>query len=153
MATPASARTSAASACSWRASAETAPVRTVNRQCSSGLQAVADVAASIAAGFYDVGVAAGVETMTVNPMKWEGGMNPRVASSSAAQSCLIPMGVTSENVAAKWRISRETQDAFSAPALARAAAARRKRTIRPQIVPSSIRRGETRRRGKCLRSS
>lgn len=97
------------------------PVRTVNRQCSSGLQACADVAgeyffvlqlfaytnffcfsAAIKAGYYDVGIAAGVETMTSNPMKWEGGMNPRVASSSDAQSCLIPMGVTSENIAEKW---------------------------------------------------
>ena len=78
------------------------PVRTVNRQCSSGLQACADVAAAIKAGYYDVGIAAGVETMTSNPMKWEGGMNPRVASSSDAQSCLIPMGVTSENVAERW---------------------------------------------------
>ena len=43
---------------------ETVPVRTVNRQCSSGLQAVADVAASISAGFYDVGIAAGVESMS-----------------------------------------------------------------------------------------
>ena len=76
--------------------------RTVNRQCSSGLQACADVAAAIKAGYYDVGIAAGVETMTSNPMKWEGGMNPRVASSSDAQSCLIPMGVTSENVAERW---------------------------------------------------
>ena len=49
-----------------------------------------------------MGIAAGVETMTSNPMKWEGGMNPRVASSSDAQSCLIPMGVTSENIAEKW---------------------------------------------------
>ena len=58
--------------------------------------------AAIKAGYYDVGIAAGVETMTSNPMKWEGGMNPRVASSSDAQSCLIPMGVTSENIAEKW---------------------------------------------------
>lgn len=114
---------------------ETVPVRTVNRQCSSGLQAVADVAASIKSGFYDVGIAAGVETMTSNPMKWEGGMNPRVASSSQAQSCLIPMGITSENVAEKWNITRETQDAFSARSHARAAAARRSGRFDSQIVP------------------
>lgn len=77
-----------------------------------GLQAVADVAAAIQAGYYDVGIAAGVETMTANPMKWEGGVNPRVASSMQAQSCLIPMGMTSENVAEKWSISRETQVRF-----------------------------------------
>lgn len=44
------------------------PVRTVNRQCSSGLQAVADVAAGIKAGYYDIGIAGGVETMSRNPM-------------------------------------------------------------------------------------
>jgi acetyl-CoA acetyltransferase len=78
------------------------PVRTTNRQCSSGLQACADIAAGIKAGYYDMGIGAGVETMTANPMKWEGGINPRIASSSDAQNCLIPMGITSENVAEKW---------------------------------------------------
>lgn len=48
---------------------DTVPVRTVNRQCSSGLQAVADVAAGIKSGYYDIGIAAGVETMSRNPMK------------------------------------------------------------------------------------
>lgn len=96
---------------------ETVPIRTVNRQCSSGLQAVADVAAAIKAGFYDigkrnlcfwkyfiiflynatlylffltihivfllittcnVGIGAGLESMTTNPMSWEGSVNPRV---------------------------------------------------------------------------
>ena len=111
------------------------PVRTVNRQCSSGLQAVADVAAAIQAGYYDVGIAAGVETMTQNPMKWEGGMNPRVASSSQAQSCLIPMGITSENVAERWRISREAQDTVAARSHARAAAAQKSGRFDSQIVP------------------
>jgi hypothetical protein len=46
-------------------------VRTVNRQCSSGLQAIADVAAAIKAGFYTIGLAGGVETMSANPMAWE----------------------------------------------------------------------------------
>jgi acetyl-CoA acetyltransferase family protein len=114
---------------------EEVPVRTVNRQCSSGLQAVADVAAAIRAGYYDVGVAAGVETMTKNPMKWEGGANPRVASSSAAQSCLIPMGVTSENVAERWNISREAQDSVAARSHARAHAARESGRFDSQIVP------------------
>eukprot|EP00740_Mantoniella_antarctica_P005397 CAMPEP_0181361596 /NCGR_PEP_ID=MMETSP1106-20121128/7408_1 /TAXON_ID=81844 /ORGANISM="Mantoniella antarctica, Strain SL-175" /LENGTH=425 /DNA_ID=CAMNT_0023475195 /DNA_START=366 /DNA_END=1643 /DNA_ORIENTATION=+ len=111
------------------------PVCTVNRQCSSGLQAVANVASAIQAGFYDVGIAAGVETMTANPMKWDGGMNPRVASSMQAQSCLIPMGITSENVAEKWAISRETQDSFAARSHARAAAAQRSGRFDSQIVP------------------
>ena len=62
------------------------------RQCSSGLQAVADVAAAIKAGFYTIGIGAGVETMSQNPMAWEGGVNPRVAESQNAQNCLVPMG-------------------------------------------------------------
>ncbi|KAL7219955.1 hypothetical protein ACSBR2_012921 [Camellia fascicularis] len=57
---------------------ETVPIRTMNRQCSSGLQAVADVAAAIKAGFYDIGIGAGLESMTANPMAWEGSVNPRV---------------------------------------------------------------------------
>lgn len=76
------------------------------RQCSSGLQAIADVAAAIKAGYYTVGLAAGVETMSANPMAWEGGINPRVEEFPKAQGCLMPMGVTSENVAAAFGVSR-----------------------------------------------
>jgi acetyl-CoA acyltransferase 1 len=78
---------------------ETVPVRTVNRQCSSGLQAVADVAAAIKAGFYDIGIGAGLESMSVNSVGWEGQVNPRVIELQKAQDCLLPMGITSENVA------------------------------------------------------
>ena len=110
-------------------------VRTVNRQCSSGLQACADVAASIKAGYYECGIAAGVETMTANPMKWEGGFNPRVASSLDAQNCLIPMGVTSENVAERWGITREAQDTMAARSHARAASARASGRFKNEIIP------------------
>lgn len=111
------------------------PVRTVNRQCSSGLQACADVAASIKAGYYECGIGAGVETMTANPMKWEGGFNPRVASSLDAQNCLIPMGVTSENVAERWGITREAQDTMAARSHARAANARATGRFKNEIIP------------------
>ena len=111
------------------------PTRTTNRQCSSGLQACADIAAGIKAGYYDVGIGAGVETMTANPMKWEGGFNPRVASSSDAQNCLVPMGVTSENVAEKFGISREAQDTMAARSHARAANARASGRFKEEIVP------------------
>lgn len=66
-----------------------------DRQCSSGLQAVADVAAAIKAGFYTVGLAGGVEAMSQTPMAWEGGVNPRAAQNKKAMSCLIPMGMQS----------------------------------------------------------
>jgi hypothetical protein len=59
---------------------------------SAGLQAIAQVAASIRAGFYTVGIAGGVESMTTNPMAWEGAINPRVTESQSAQDCLLPMG-------------------------------------------------------------
>ncbi|GJY87556.1 zf-CCHC domain-containing protein [Tanacetum coccineum] len=53
-------------------------LRTVNRQRSSVLQAVADVAASIKPGFYDIGIGAGLESMTAYPMAWDRSVNPRV---------------------------------------------------------------------------
>jgi acetyl-CoA acyltransferase 1 len=49
---------------------------------------------------------AGVETMSANPMAWEGGINPGVERFPKAQGCLMPMGVTSENVAAAFGVSR-----------------------------------------------
>ncbi|KAH9288950.1 hypothetical protein KI387_033067, partial [Taxus chinensis] len=88
---------------------EAVPVRTVNRQCSSGLQAVADVVAAIKAGFYDIGIDAGLESMNANPMAWEGSVNPRVESQRQAQDCLLPMGITSENVAERYGVSRRDQ--------------------------------------------
>jgi acetyl-CoA acyltransferase 1 len=111
------------------------PVHTVNRQCSSGLQAIASVAAAIRAGFYTVGIAGGVESMTSNPMAWEGGVNPRVADAPLAADCLMPMGLTSENVAAQYGISRAEQDAFAARSHARAAAARAAGHFKEEIVP------------------
>ena len=61
------------------------------------------------AGFYKVGLAGGVETMSSNPMAWEGGVNPRIKQVPQAASCLMPMGVTSENVAEKFGVDRKTQ--------------------------------------------
>ncbi|GKF24788.1 3-ketoacyl-CoA thiolase 2, peroxisomal, partial [Tanacetum coccineum] len=87
---------------------ETIPVRTVNRQCSSGLQAVVDVAAAIKAGFYDIGIGAGLESMTANPMAWDGSINPRTMAQ--AQDCVLPMGITLENVSQHFIVTRKEQD-------------------------------------------
>ena len=114
---------------------DTVPVHTVNRQCSSGLQAVASVAAAIRAGFYTIGLAGGVESMSTNPMAWEGGINPRVAENEDAQNCLLPMGVTSENVAERYGVGRPEQDGLAARSHARAAAARKSGRFRDEIVP------------------
>lgn len=114
---------------------ETVPVRTVNRQCSSGLQAVADVAASIKAGFYDIGIGAGLESMTANPMAWEGSVNPKTRSLQKAQDCLLPMGVTSENVAQRYGVTREEQDTASVESHRKAAAATASGKFADEIIP------------------
>ncbi|KAL6571327.1 3-ketoacyl-CoA thiolase 2, peroxisomal [Orobanche hederae] len=114
---------------------ETVPVRTVNRQCSSGLQAVADVAAAIKAGFYDIGIGAGLESMTVNPMAWEGSVNPRVKMMAQAQDCLLPMGITSENVAHRFGITRQEQDQAAVESHRKAAAATASGKFKDEITP------------------
>ncbi|KAI3899717.1 hypothetical protein MKW92_022141 [Papaver armeniacum] len=114
---------------------DTVPIRTVNRQCSSGLQAVADVAAAIKAGFYDVGIGAGLESMTVNPMAWEGSINPRASTIKQAQDCLLPMGITSENVAHRFGVTRTEQDQAAVESHRRAAAATAAGKFKDEIVP------------------
>ncbi|KAL8491182.1 hypothetical protein ACS0TY_023001 [Phlomoides rotata] len=114
---------------------ETVPVRTVNRQCSSGLQAVADVAAAIKAGFYDIGIGAGLESMTVNPMAFDGSVNPRVKTMAQAQDCLLPMGITSENVAHRFGVTRLEQDQAAVDSHRKAAAATASGKFKDEIIP------------------
>ncbi|KAK9726762.1 hypothetical protein RND81_05G235600 [Saponaria officinalis] len=114
---------------------ETVPLRTVNRQCSSGLQAVADVAAAIKAGFYDIGIGAGLESMTTDRMDWGGSVNPKVQDFAQAQDCLLPMGVTSENVAHRFGVTREEQDQAAVESHRKAAAATATGKFRDEIVP------------------
>ncbi|KAF3320367.1 3-ketoacyl-CoA thiolase 2 [Carex littledalei] len=114
---------------------ETVPLRTVNRQCSSGLQAVADVAAAIKAGFYDIGIGAGLESMSANSVAWEGSINPKVNTNQKAQDCLLPMGITSENVAQRYGVTREEQDKAAVESHRRAAEARASGKFKDEIVP------------------
>ncbi|CAL0303135.1 unnamed protein product [Lupinus luteus] len=114
---------------------DTVPIRTVNRQCSSGLQAVADVAAAIKAGFYDIGIGAGLESMTATPMGWEGSVNPKAKLFEQAQNCLLPMGITSENVAQRFGVSRQEQDQAAVESHRRAAAATAAGRFKDEIVP------------------
>ncbi|KDO30583.1 hypothetical protein SPRG_04484 [Saprolegnia parasitica CBS 223.65] len=115
----------------------TVPLNSVNRQCSSGLQAFANVAAAIQAGFYDVGLAAGVESMSLTDM---GGSAPDVAwedvyANEGAKSCTVSMGLTSENVAAKYGITRTQQDTLAAASHAKAAAAQAAGRFDAEITP------------------
>ena len=110
------------------------PVMTVNRQCSSGLQAIANVAAAIRAGVYTIGIAGGVESMTSNPMAWEGTINPRVAESQSAQDCLMPMGAWPGRRA--WREGLGGAEAGARPAGSAWAGAARLRCHAYLTLPS-----------------
>ncbi|HVC81445.1 MAG TPA: thiolase family protein [Chloroflexota bacterium] len=99
---------------------------TVNRFCASALQALNMAAQAIGQGAQDVVVAAGVESMTRVPM---GGFNPsyhpKLAQPAAGYPCAyVPMGITAENVAERYGVSREEQDAFALRSHHRALAAR-----------------------------
>eukprot|EP01027_Heterolobosea_sp_BB2_P018891 GEZU01026545.1.p1 GENE.GEZU01026545.1~~GEZU01026545.1.p1 ORF type:complete len:1032 (+),score=419.91 GEZU01026545.1:603-3698(+) len=113
---------------------DSVPIRMVNRLCSSGLQAIADVAASIRSGYYDIGIAAGVESMSTAKMATKMDINPK-AKGNPIMNSYLPMGLTSENVAARFGITREAQDEFAAASYNKAAAAIQKGLFKDEIVP------------------
>lgn len=73
--------------------------------------------------------------MSSNPMAWEGGVNPRISENKQAAGCMLPMGVTSENVAAKFGINRKSQDEFAVKSHRKAAAAQAAGKFKEEIVP------------------
>eukprot|EP00049_Salpingoeca_infusionum_P007326 m.118785 g.118785 ORF g.118785 m.118785 type:complete len:433 (-) comp13664_c0_seq1:147-1445(-) len=94
---------------------ETVPVTTVNRQCSSGLQAIMAIAGAIRTGTIEIGIGAGVESMSLDAMdQVKPEINPRLFSVGSARDCLTPMGVTSDNVAKTYSVTRGQQDEFAA---------------------------------------
>ncbi|MEM8608753.1 MAG: thiolase family protein [Myxococcota bacterium] len=107
---------------------------TINRFCSSGLQAIALGAGSIAAGYNDVVVAGGVESMTMVPMT---GNKPSASPEVMDQypETYTPMGITAENVANKFKVSREQQDEFAATSHEKAIAAIQRGAFEDEIVP------------------
>lgn len=114
---------------------ETVPLSAVNRQCSSGLQAVANIAGGIRNGSYDIGMACGVESMSLSKRGNPGNISSRLLESDKARDCLIPMGITSENVAERFGISRQKQDAFALASQQKAASAQSRGCFRAEIVP------------------
>ncbi|MDP9150258.1 MAG: thiolase family protein [Myxococcota bacterium] len=110
-----------------------ASAMTINRFCSSGLQAIAIAAGAIATGAHDVVVAAGVESMTMVPMTG----NKLSASPEAMRRCpdvYVPMGLTAENVAKRFGVSRAEQDAFAMRSQQKAAAAQKAGVFDDEIV-------------------
>jgi acetyl-CoA acyltransferase 1 len=115
---------------------ETVPITTVNRQCSSGLQAFANVAAAIRSGLYDIGIAAGVESMTKSDMMGAvGDLNEKVFENKLASQCLNTMGQTSENVAKEFKIPRKVQDELAVRSHKLATEAIKSGRFKDEIVP------------------
>jgi acetyl-CoA acyltransferase len=112
----------------------TVPGQTVNRFCSSGLQTVANAAERIMAGFADVIVAGGVESMSAVPMS---GHTPRPHPRTVFEqpSLYTPMGSTAEIVATRYGVSREKQDAFALSSHQKALAAIEAGRFADEIVP------------------
>jgi acetyl-CoA acyltransferase len=111
---------------------------TVNRYCSSGLQTIALAADRIATGGADVIVAGGLETMSMIPM---GGnkIRPNPAIVDSYPDYYLNMGLTAENLANKYEISREESDAFSLRSHRRAVAAVTSGKFKDEIVPVTVR--------------
>jgi len=124
------------------------PALTLNRLCGSGLQAVITAAQAIMLGDADMAVAGGAENMSRSPysspaMRWGARMNDTTLVDMMVAALSDPfddchMGVTAENIAKKWEISREDQDALAVESHKRAAAAIEKGYFKDQIVPIEI---------------
>ncbi|HOG18081.1 MAG TPA: thiolase family protein [Syntrophales bacterium] len=124
---------------------------TVNRFCSSGLQAIADATAKIRAGWMDVAIAGGIETMSHIPMggalfrphpDWGWGTMPNT---------YVSMGVTAENVAANYKISREDQDKFGVESNRRAYEAIKAGKFKGEIIPIKAWKYKKAKNGKRIR--
>ena len=106
---------------------------TINRFCSSGLQAIADATAKIQAGWSDVIIAGGCETMSHIPM---GGSQFRPDPDWGNRpNTYVSMGITAENVAAKYNVSREDQDKMGVESNRRATEAIKTGKFKEEIVP------------------
>jgi acetyl-CoA C-acetyltransferase len=124
------------------------PALTLNRLCGSGLQAVVSAAQSIILDDADAAVAGGAENMSRSPylattMRWGARMNDTKLVDAMVGALSDPfddchMGITAENVAKRWEISREDQDALAVESHKRAVAAIDAGRFRDQIMPVEV---------------
>lgn len=125
------------------------PGQTVNRFCSSGLQAIATAAYEIMVGGAEVMIAGGVEFMSQVPiMGLTPSPNPYLVEHNP--QAYISMGLTAENVAERFGISREEQDRFALLSHQKAAKAIREGKFKEEILPIPAKIKETNREGKVL---
>ncbi|MBM4246176.1 MAG: acetyl-CoA C-acetyltransferase [Deltaproteobacteria bacterium] len=129
----------------------------INKACGSGLKAVANAAAGVLLGEYDVALAGGMESMSNAPhllQKARYGyrlghgelLDSMISDGLSCPITHVHMGITAENVAAKYEISRAEQDEFAALSQAKAAAAQANGKFRAEIVPVEVpgkKKGET----------
>ena len=115
----------------------TVPAITINRFCSSGLQAIAYAAQGIMLGHTDTAIAGGAESMSLIPMAGHV-IRPNVKLAETAPEYYMGMGHTAEEVAKKYGISREDQDAFAVRSHQKAAKAIKDGKFVDEIVPVDV---------------
>ena len=118
---------------------DTVPGVTINRFCSSGLQAVAMAADRIRLGEDDLMLAGGTESMSMVPMMGHKvAMNPAIFANDEDRAIAFGMGITAEKVAERWKVSREQQDAFAVESHCRALAAIAAGEFKDEISPFQL---------------
>jgi acetyl-CoA acyltransferase len=117
----------------------TVAAQTINRFCSSGLQAVAMAADQIRLGNADLMLAGGTESMSMVPMMGNKvAMSPEVFAKNENVAIAYGMGITAEKVAEEWKVSREDQDAFALASHQKAIAAIQAGEFRSEISPYEV---------------
>ena len=125
---------------------------TINRFCSSGLQSIADATAKIRAGWSEVMIAGGCETMSHIPMGGNTARpNPDWSYDGSMPMVYVSMGVTAENVAANYNISREDMDKFGLESNRRAYEAIKAGKFKEEIVPITAYKYKILKNGKRVR--
>ncbi|KAK5132717.1 hypothetical protein LTR08_008683 [Meristemomyces frigidus] len=118
---------------------DSAAVKSLNRQCSSGLQACVDIANAIRSGMIEIGIGAGVESMST---QYGPGavteFSELLENNKKAAECKVPMGVLSEQMAKDRHISRKDQDAFAAHSYEKAGLAQKQGLFKEEIAPLKV---------------
>ncbi|KAJ4343695.1 3-ketoacyl-CoA thiolase with broad chain length specificity [Ascochyta clinopodiicola] len=117
----------------------TAAVKSLNRQCSSGLQACVDIANAIKSGMIEIGIGAGSESMSTQyGPNAVSELSELLESNKEAANCKVPMGVLSEQMAKDKKISRADQDAFAAKSFQKAIEAQKQGLFDEEIAPLTV---------------
>ncbi|MEP7205495.1 MAG: acetyl-CoA C-acyltransferase [Casimicrobiaceae bacterium] len=117
---------------------DSVPGMTVNRFCSSGLNAVSIAADRIRTGEADVVIAAGTESMSMIPMLGRLALNAEVFAKDENLGIAYGMGLTAEKVAAQWKVPRDAQDAFALASHRKAVAAQAAGEFADEIEPYPV---------------